>query len=75
MFFKATDRLLTVVISLALGIGLTVMNPAPAMGQSPNSNCPDGMSHYWKLNETAGQPYDDFAGTNNATCTVSARRG
>jgi lysophospholipase L1-like esterase len=30
--------------------------------------CPSDMSHYWKLDETA-QPYIDFYGGNNATCT------
>ena len=32
--------------------------------------CPEGMSHYWKFDEPVGQPYDDFYGTNDATCTV-----
>ena len=72
MFFKAIDRLLMVVISLALGIGLTIVSPAPAMGQSSNSNCPSDMTHYWKLNETPGQPYIDFiTGTNNAACVTA----
>jgi len=28
--------------------------------------CPDGMSHYWKLDEESGEVYEDFYGTNDA---------
>jgi hypothetical protein len=31
--------------------------------------CPAGMSHYWKFDETTGAPYEDYVGTNDATCT------
>jgi len=31
--------------------------------------CPEGISHYWKLDETGGTPYEDYSGTNDATCT------
>jgi hypothetical protein len=31
--------------------------------------CPADMTHYWKLDETTGPPYEDFYGTNDATCT------
>ena len=32
------------------------------------SVCPEDMIHYWKLDETAGAPYLDSYGTNDATC-------
>jgi hypothetical protein len=32
-------------------------------------SCPEGMSHYWRLDETAGQPYQDSHGTAMATCS------
>ncbi len=32
--------------------------------------CTSGMSHYWRLDETSGAPYDDFFGTSNAACSV-----
>jgi hypothetical protein len=31
--------------------------------------CPTDMTHYWKLDETTGPPYEDFYGSNDATCT------
>jgi len=30
--------------------------------------CPDGMTHYWKLDETSGPLYDDLWGANDAEC-------
>lgn len=32
-------------------------------------SCPAGMSHYWKLDESAGKRYADFIGFDDATCT------
>jgi len=32
------------------------------------TNCPDGMTHYWKLDDS-NSPYEDSFGTNDATCT------
>ncbi len=31
--------------------------------------CPSDMTHYWKLDETAGQPYLDFYDADNAICS------
>jgi predicted lipoprotein with Yx(FWY)xxD motif len=30
------------------------------------ADCPDGITGYWKLDETSGSPYTDFIGDNNA---------
>jgi hypothetical protein len=32
--------------------------------------CPDGMTHYWKLDEADGPIYDDFYGVNDAECLL-----
>jgi len=37
---------------------------------SGEPNCPSGMIHYWKLDETAGAPYVDSYGDANASCTA-----
>jgi lysophospholipase L1-like esterase len=31
--------------------------------------CPDGMTHYWKMDEATGSPYMDFHGVNDALAT------
>jgi lysophospholipase L1-like esterase len=31
--------------------------------------CPDGMTHYWKMDEATGSPYMDFHGVNDAVAT------
>lgn len=41
---------------------------ATMVGAQP-SGCPAGMTGYWKFDEASGGPYDDFFGTNDATCT------
>lgn len=35
---------------------------------SEQSDCPDGLVHYWQLNESAGAPYDDYVGTADGSC-------
>lgn len=34
-----------------------------------SEGCPEGMIHYWQLNETSAPPYEDSYGSTNATCT------
>ena len=36
--------------------------------QAPVPGCPTGMLSYWKLNETAGQVFNDIIRSNNAGC-------
>ncbi|MEW6053658.1 MAG: LamG-like jellyroll fold domain-containing protein [Nitrospirota bacterium] len=48
---------------------MLLMNIIAAGTASAVAVCPSEMLHYWKLDEGSA-PYDDFYGTNNATCTV-----
>ena len=34
-----------------------------------SQGCPDGMIHYWQLDETSAPPFVDSYGTTDATCT------
>ncbi len=52
-------------VSVACVILLTMM--APVLAQP--AGCPTGMTGYWKFDEISGGPYDDFFGSNNATCS------
>ncbi len=58
--FAALDRKMVLLIVFAA----LLLTQASAWAQ-----CPTGISHYWKFNETA-QPYRDTVGTNDATCTT-----
>ena len=58
IWIKVSAILLTILV-----FGLVV----PAVAQP--SGCPTGMTGYWKFDEVSGGPYDDFFGSNNATCT------
>ncbi|MCC6963990.1 MAG: putative Ig domain-containing protein [candidate division Zixibacteria bacterium] len=56
-----------VLLLMLATVGWVLAAPTALLGQP--ANCPPGMTHYWKLDETAGGPYDDYYGTNDATCT------
>jgi hypothetical protein len=60
MNHNVTGRLL-----VALVVMLAAVIPLNAQGPP---GCPPGLTHYWKLDETTGQPYHDLTGT-DATCT------
>ncbi len=55
-------RLVCALALVALVTATTEVSAQPA-------GCPTGMTHYWKLDESTGGPFDDFYGTNDATCT------
>ena len=59
MNHNVTGHMLTVLVLL-----LTAAIPLNAQGPP---GCPPSMTHYWKLDETMGQPYHDRYGT-DATC-------
>ena len=46
-----------------------VSNNLTIVADSEIPACPAEMVSYWKFDETSGGPYDDYYGTNDATCT------
>ncbi len=52
---------------LCLLTAATLLLGATTVGAQP-SGCPAGMTGYWKFDEASGGPYDDFFGTNDASC-------
>jgi lysophospholipase L1-like esterase len=62
---------LFVIVGLLLGgLGPLMLSvPSPALAQPPDS-CPDGMTHYWRLDETSGAVFDDYYDINDASCSA-----
>jgi hypothetical protein len=59
-------------ITLAILGLLSAMLLAPSAAYSQGmQQCPEEMSHYWKLDEASGTTFADSLGTLNAVCTSS----
>lgn len=77
MTINATSGLIEWTPSAAGDYGVTVeaQNTAGADSQSFDIHveelglCPNGISHYWKFDETSGPPYEDYYGMNDAVCS------